>query len=73
MGNKMSTVRRTIYLVFGVSGIVATWATGFWYGSIIATFFHCTVLVASTNWGIVGITGRDIVEWIEIAIKKAVG
>jgi uncharacterized membrane protein YuzA (DUF378 family) len=70
MGNKMSIIRRIIYLIFGISGVVAIWATGFWYGSVVATFFHSTVLIASTNWGLVGITGRDIVEWIEITIKK---
>lgn len=70
MVNKMSIIRRIIYLIFGISGVVAIWATGFWYGNAIATFFHSTVLIASTNWGLVGITGRDIVEWIEIAIKK---
>jgi len=66
----MSIIRRIIYLIFGISGVVAIWATGFWYGSVTATFFHSTVLIASTNWGIVGLTGHDIVEWIEIVIKK---
>jgi len=27
-------------------------------------------MVASMNWGVLGITGKDVVEWIEIAFKK---
>ena len=70
MKNKISLTRRIIYLIFGISGAAGIWFTGFWFGNVIASFFHSTVLIASTNWGIVGITGRDAVEWIEIALKK---
>jgi hypothetical protein len=54
----------------GFAGIVAIVKTGFWYGNVIATIFHTTVLIAATNWGVMVITGKDIVEWIEIALKK---
>jgi uncharacterized membrane protein YuzA (DUF378 family) len=70
MEKRISVFQRVVYIFFGFSGIVAIVATGFWYGSVTATIFHTTVLIAATNWGIVGITGRDIVEWIEIALKK---
>ena len=70
MAQKISVFRRIVYIYFGFAGVVATIATGFWYGSVIATIFHTTVLIASTNWGVMGITGKDIVEWIEIAVKK---
>ena len=70
MENKISIIRRIIYIIFGISGIVAIWATGFWYGNLIATFFHSTVLIAATNWGIMGVTDKDIVEWIEVTLKK---
>ena len=67
---KMSVVRRVVYIVFGIAGIVAMVKTGFWWGSVIPTIFHSTVLIASANWGLVGITGKGIVEWIEIALKQ---
>lgn len=70
MAKKFSVFRRIVYCFFGFSGVVAIVATGFWYGNVIATIFHTTVLIASTNWGIMGITGKDIVEWIEVAVKK---
>lgn len=70
MEKRISVFRRIVYIFFGFSGIVAIVATGFWYGNVIATIFHTTVLIAATNWGVLGITGKDIVEWIEIALKK---
>ena len=70
MAQKISVFRRIVYIYFGFAGVVATIATGFWYGSVIATIFHTTVLIASTNWGVLGITGKDIVEWIEVGVKK---
>ena len=70
MAKQISVFRRIVYIFFGFSGVVAIIATGFWYGNVIATIFHTTVLIASTNWGIMGITGKDIVEWIEVAVKK---
>ncbi len=73
MENRMSILRRVVYIYFGFAGAVAIWATGFWWGDVRATIFHSTVLIASTNWGVLGITGKDIVEWIEIAVKKMTG
>ena len=70
MEKKMSIFRRVVYIFFGFAGIVAIVKTGFWWGDVIATIFHTTVLIASTNWGVMGITGKDIVEWIEIALKQ---
>ncbi len=70
MEKRMSIARRVVYIYFGIAGSVAMWVTGFWYGNVRATIFHSTVLIASTNWGILGITGKDIVEWIEMAVKK---
>jgi uncharacterized membrane protein YuzA (DUF378 family) len=70
MAKKISVLRRIVYIFFGFAGVVAIVATGFWYGNVIATIFHTTVLIAATNWGVMGITGKDIVEWIEIAVKK---
>ncbi len=67
---RISVFRRVVYVVFGICGVVAIAATGFWYGNPIATFFHTTVLIAATSWGIMGITGKDLVEWIETAVKK---
>ena len=62
---KITTFQRIIYIFFGFSGILGIWKTGFWYGSTPATIFHTAVLIAAVNWGILGISGRDIVEWIE--------
>jgi uncharacterized membrane protein YuzA (DUF378 family) len=70
MEKKISVSRRVVYIFFGFCGIVAIVKTGFWYGNVIATIFHTAVLIAATNWGVMGITGKDIVEWIEIALKK---
>jgi uncharacterized membrane protein YuzA (DUF378 family) len=70
MEKRISVFRKIVYIFFGLSGIVGIVATGFWYGSVIATIFHTTVLIAAVNWGVLGITGKDIVEWIEIALKK---
>jgi hypothetical protein len=56
-----------LFRAFWNSGNSGYW---FWYGNVIATIFHTTVLIAATNWGVLGITGKDIVEWIEIALKK---
>jgi uncharacterized membrane protein YuzA (DUF378 family) len=71
MEKKISVFRRVVYILFGFSGIVAIVKTGFWYGSVIATIVHTVAVIAATNWGIMGITGKDIVEWIEIALKKS--
>ncbi len=71
MEKGISAFRRVVYLFFGFSGIVAIVATGFWYDNIIASIFHTTVLIAATNWGVLGVTGKDVVEWLEIAFKKA--
>ena len=70
MEKRISVFRRVVYIFFGLSGIVGIVATGFWYGNVIATIFHTTVLIAAANWGVLGITSKDIVEWIEIALKK---
>ena len=70
MEKRISVFRRVVYIFFGLSGIVGIVATGFWYGNVIATIFHTTVLIAAANWGVLGITGKDIVEWIEIALDK---
>lgn len=70
MRRRISVFRRAVYIFFGVSGVIATVVTGFWYGNVMATIFHTTVLVAATNWGVLGITGKDAVEWIEVASKK---
>jgi uncharacterized membrane protein YuzA (DUF378 family) len=70
MAKRISVFRRIVYIFFGLAGLVAIAATGFWYGNVIATIFHTTVLIASTNWGIMGVTGKDIVEWIEVAVEK---
>ena len=35
----------------------------------IKVFFHLSIMIASMNWGVLGITGKDVVEWIEIAFK----
>ena len=67
---KMSIMRRIIYLIFGICGILATLKTGFWYHNTIGSIIHSIVMISSINWGIVGITGRDIVEWVEIGIRK---
>lgn len=70
MEKRMSVFRRVVYIYFGFSGVVGIIATGFWHEHPLATIFHLTVMVASMNWGVLGITGKDIVEWIEIALKK---
>jgi uncharacterized membrane protein YuzA (DUF378 family) len=70
MEKRLSIFRRVVYIFFGFSGIVATVTTGFWYDNVIGTIFHTTVLIATMNWGVLGMTGKDIVEWIEIALKK---
>ena len=71
MEKKISVFRRVVYIFFGFCGIIAMVKTGFWYGSVIATIFHTTTLMAVTNWGVKGITGKDTLEWIEIiALKK---
>jgi uncharacterized membrane protein YuzA (DUF378 family) len=70
METKMSVFRRVVYIFFGFAGILAIWKTGFWWKNVIATIFHTTTLIAATDWAVVGITGKDIVEWIEIAFKK---
>ena len=71
MEKEISVFRRVIYIFFGLCGIVGIVKTGFWYGSVMATIFHSTTLIAATNWGVMGITGKDILEWIEImALKK---
>ena len=62
---KITTFQKIVYIFFGFSGILAIWKTGFWYGSIPATIFHTAVLIAAVNWGLLGIIGKDIVEWIE--------
>lgn len=62
---KITVFQRIIYIFFGFSGILAIWKTGFWYGSVIATIFHSTVLIAAVDWGVLGVSGRDIVQWIE--------
>jgi len=70
MEKKISVFRRIVYIFFGLSGIVGIVATGFWYGNVIATIFHSAVLIAAVNWGVLGITGKDLVEWTEIALRK---
>ncbi len=70
MEKKISVFRRVVYILFGFSGIVAIVKTGFWYGSVMATIVHTITLIAATDWGVKGITGKDIAEWIEIALKK---
>jgi uncharacterized membrane protein YuzA (DUF378 family) len=70
MQKKISVFRRVVYILIGFSGLVGTVTTGFWYGNVIATIFHTTALIGATNWGVVSITGRDIVEWIEIALRR---
>jgi uncharacterized membrane protein YuzA (DUF378 family) len=70
MEKKISAFRKIVYIFFGFSGVVAIAATGFWYGNVIATIFHTTVLIAAVSWGVLGITDKDIVEWIEIALKR---
>jgi len=62
---KITTFQRIIYIFFGFAGILGIWRTGFWYGSMPDTIFHTAVLIAAVNWGILGISGRDIVEWIK--------
>jgi len=70
MEKKMSVFRRVVYLFFGLAGILAIVHTGFWWNNIIGTIFHTTTLIAAADWAVVGITGKDFVEWIEIALKK---
>jgi len=67
---KISVPCRVVYLLFGFSGIVAIVKTGFWYGSVMATLFHTLVLIAAVDWGVVGVTGKDIAEWMETAFRK---
>jgi uncharacterized membrane protein YuzA (DUF378 family) len=70
MEKQISVFRRVVYICFGFCGMLGVVKSGIWYGSILATIFHTLALIAATNWGVVGITGKDIVEWIEIALKK---
>jgi uncharacterized membrane protein YuzA (DUF378 family) len=70
MERGISVFRRVVYIVFGFYGILAIVKTGFWYDNVMGTISHTIVLIAATNWGVLGITGKDIVEWIEIAVKK---
>lgn len=70
MANKISLARRILYLVFGISGALGLWFTGFRFGNAVGSFFHSAVLIGAVNWGIVGITGRDGFEWIEFAAQK---
>jgi uncharacterized membrane protein YuzA (DUF378 family) len=70
MEKKISSFRRIVYIFFGLSGIAGIVATGFWLGNVISTIFHTTVLIAAVNWGVLGITGKDILEWIEIVLEK---
>lgn len=61
MEMKISIFRRIIYIFFGIAGVLAMIKTGFWHNNIIGTIFHSTVLIASANWGVLGVTGKDIV------------
>jgi len=65
MEKRISVFRRVVYIFFGLSGIVGIVATGFWYGNVIATIFHTTVLIAAANWGVLSITGKDIVNGLK--------
>jgi uncharacterized membrane protein YuzA (DUF378 family) len=72
MKNRLSLFQRIVYIFFGFSGILSIIATTniLYTSKPIKVFFHITIMVASMNWGVLGITGRDVVEWIEIAFKK---
>jgi len=70
MEKRIPVFRRVVYIYFGFSGVMMMLKTGFWHEHPIATIFHCTVMICSMNWGVLGITGKDTVEWIEVALKK---
>ena len=70
MEKKISVFRRVVYIYFGITGILMLIRTGIWHKDFISTFFRATVVVCTLNWGVLGITGKELVEWIEIAFKN---
>jgi uncharacterized membrane protein YuzA (DUF378 family) len=71
MEKRLSLFQRVVYIFFGFSGVVSIIATTkyLYTNTPIKVFFHLSIMTASMNWGVLGITGKDVVEWIEIALK----
>jgi uncharacterized membrane protein YuzA (DUF378 family) len=71
MEKRLSLFQRVVYIFFGFTGLVSIIATTNYLRTNppIKVFFHLSIMVASMNWGVLGITGKDIVEWIELALK----
>ncbi len=72
MEKRLSLFQRIVYIFFGFTGLVSIIATTHYLRTNppIKVFFHLSIMVASMNWGVLGITGKDVVEWIEIAFKR---
>jgi len=72
MENRLSLFQRIVYIFFGFTGLVSIIATTNYLRTNppIKVFFHLSIMVASMNWGVLGITGKDVVEWIEIVLKN---
>ena len=71
MEKRLSLFQRIVYIFFGFTGLVSIIATTNYLriNPPIKVFFHLSIMIASMNWGVLGITGKDVVEWIEIALK----